>query len=243
MSRFLVLFAREPAAQAREKGLASPGAAALFRDFARGWIEAAREAGAKTIVAAPAQDLPVWRRALPGGLDILWNPQIGNSLGERLEGSMLRAAALGGHAVVVGGDVPPCRSALRNAYESLEGGVEAALSPAHDGGVSLLALSPQDLGLLRSIRPRRRTVLRDLLRALRARGRSVRVLDPAPDLDGPRSVRALLRRLPSGDCLRRLLRSLLAGVRPDEKLRPASVPRRLFGSPCGLRAPPLALPS
>src|SRR5262245_13142807 len=117
MARFLVLFAREPLAQAREKGLASPAAALLFRDLAAGWIEAARGSGAAAIVAAPPEDLPGWRRSLRGRSGLLWLPQRGSTLGARLEDAARRAASLGGRAVIVGGDVPPSEETLRKAFE------------------------------------------------------------------------------------------------------------------------------
>jgi hypothetical protein len=193
MNRFLVLFAREPARQARDKGLPSPGGAELFRGFARGWQEAARLAGARLIVAAPQEDRPAWNSVF-GGPERGWITQRGNSLGARLEDSAKRAASLGGHAVLVGGDVAPSAAALLEAFQAMEGRADAAISPAPDGGFSLVALSRGDFDLLRGVRERRRTVLRDLLRALSARHRTVRLLSPAADVDGRGSLRALLRR-------------------------------------------------
>lgn len=240
MSRHLVLFAREPVAQAREKGLESPEAAELFRGFADGWLEAAGRVGARLIVATPAEDLARWRRALAGAEGLGWIRQRGSTLGERLEDAARRAATLGGHAVIVGGDVPPSESILRKAFEALSRGAHAAVSPALDGGISLLALSAADLDLLRGIRRRRRTVLRDLLRALRERGRRVEVVAAAADVDGPRSLRALLRRLSAGAPLRTLVKSLLDfQFRMDRFSIPPARPRAL-ASPSGLRAPPAA---
>jgi len=193
MNRHLVLFAREPARQAREKGLETPEAAELFRSFAAGWLEAAGRVKARLIVATPPEDLTRWHRALAGIEGLGWICQRGNTMGERLEDVARRASAFGGHAVLVGGDVSPSESILENAFEALETGADAAVSPALDGGVSLLALSGPDLDLLRGIRPRSRTVLPDLLGALRHRGRRVELVGPAADVDGPRSLRALLR--------------------------------------------------
>jgi glycosyltransferase A (GT-A) superfamily protein (DUF2064 family) len=241
MPRFLVLFAREPRAQAREKGLASPAAAALFRDLAAGWIEAARAAGAAVIVSAPPEDLPGWRRSLRGHPGLLWFAQRGSTLGARLEDSARRAAGLGGHAVVAGGDVPPSEAALRDAFEALEAGAAAVLSPAVDGGVSLLALSEEDLDVLGRIRPRRRTVLRELLRELRLRGRRVALVEPAADLDGRRRLRPFLRLLPAGSTLRCLVRLLLARPVALDGRRPAFLASRGLVTPCGLRAPPVLL--
>jgi glycosyltransferase A (GT-A) superfamily protein (DUF2064 family) len=243
VNRHLVLFAREPARQAREKGLESPGAAGLFREFAAGWLKAAQRIGARLIVATPPEDLPRWRRALPPAQDLGWMDQRGGTLGERLEDAARRAAALGGQAVLVGGDVSPSKSALENAFEALEAGADAAVAPALDGGVSLLALPARDFDLLRGIRRRSRTVLRDLVGALKRRGRRVEIIAPAADVDGPRSLRALLRRLPAGAALRALVRSLLC-LQPRMEPFPVLPARpRALASPSGLRAPPAPAPA
>ena len=240
MNRHLVLFAREPARQAREKGLGTPEAAELFRRFAAGWVEAAGRVKARLIVATPPEDLARWHRALAGVEGLAWICQRGTTLGERLEDAARRAAAFGGHAVIVGGDVSPSESILTEVFEAIETEADAAVSPALDGGVSLLALPAADLDLLRGIRPRSRTVLRDLLNALRHRGRRVELVGPTADVDGPRSLRALLRRLPAGATLRSLVKLLLD--LPSRMHRFPVLPARPrdLASPCGLRAPPSA---
>jgi glycosyltransferase A (GT-A) superfamily protein (DUF2064 family) len=237
VNRVLVLFAREPARQARDKGLTSPGAADLFRGFARGWQEAARLAGARLIVASPQEDRAAWNSVF-GGAECGWISQRGSSLGARLEDAAKRAASLGGHAVLVGGDVAPSAAALLEAFQALEGRADAAISPAPDGGFSLAALSPGDFDLLRGVRERRRTGLRDLLRALSARHRTVRLLPPAADVDGRGSLRALLRRELLPVCFVPLARQSLA-VFPDFSPQPQSAPlrARLHG-PSVLRGPP-----
>lgn len=243
MNRHLVLFARDPAREARRKGLESPSAAGLFREFAAGWLKAAGRIGARLIVATPPEDLARWRRALAPAGDLGWMSQRGSTLGERLEDAARRAAAFGGQAVLVGGDVSPSESVLRVAFEALEAGADAAVAPALDGGVSLLALPAGDLDLLRGIRPRSRTVLRDLLAALERRGRRVELVAPAADVDGPRSLRALLRRLPRGVALRCLVRSLLC-LQPGMDSLPVLPSRpRALASPSGLRAPPAPAPA
>jgi glycosyltransferase A (GT-A) superfamily protein (DUF2064 family) len=243
MNRHLVLFAREPVRQAREKGLEASEAAELFRGFAQGWLEAAGRVKARLIVATPPEDLTRWRRALACVEGLGWICQRGNTLGERLEDAACRAAAFGGNAVLVGGDVSPSESILKRAFEALETGAHAAVAPALDGGVSLLGLSASDLDLLRGIRPRCRTVLRDLLGALRHRGRRVELVGPAADVDGRRSLRALARRLPAGAPLRSLVKSLL-GLQSRMDRFPASPARpRDLASPSGLRAPPAAVPA
>jgi len=238
VARLLVLFARDPERQAREKGLRAPGAGQLFLQFARGWARTAEGAGARLAVATPPEDRPAWRRALAGTSELGWIDQRGDSLGARLEDVARRAAALCGRAVIVGGDVPPAPASLLEAFSRLESGADAAISPAPDGGVSLLALSSSDLDLLRGIRAKRRTVLRDLLRALSRRGRRVALLRPAADVDGRRSLRALLRRVAISAPLRELIRDVLRfRVAGAETVPPPPRPRAL-SSPSDDRAPP-----
>lgn len=238
MNRFLVLFAREPARQARDKGLASREGTELFRGFARGWLDAARHAGARLIVAAPPEDRPAWNQVFSGAADRDWITQHGSSLGARLEDAARRAAALGGHAVLVGGDVTPSSAAVLEAFEAIETTADAVVSPAPDGGISLLALAPEDLDLLRGVRERRRTVLRDLLRGLSQRRRAVALLCPAADVDGRRSLRTLLRRFAIPVALHSRVREVLR-VRVTGGGLVVLPPRpRALSSPSGLRAPP-----
>jgi len=238
MNRFLVLFAREPARQAREKGLGSE-AAEVFRGFTAGWLEAARQTGAQLVVATPPEDIAAWRQVFRGAPEMAWIRQRGGTFGLRLEDAARRAAALGGHSVLVGGDVAPSASALSKAFRAVEEGADAAVSPAPDGGVSLLALSGADLDLLRGIRERRRTVLADLLRALDRRGRRVRIVPPMADLDGRAALRALLREAKIPVSLISIARRALAPLDfscPRVHRQPST--RDLHGPPV-LRGPPL----
>jgi glycosyltransferase A (GT-A) superfamily protein (DUF2064 family) len=238
MDRVLVLFAREPGRQAREKGLGSPGAAELFREFARGWRDAARLVNARFVLAAPPEDRSAWETVF-GASEVGWLSQRGSSIGSRLEDAATRAAAHGGQAVLVGGDVAPSAVALLEAFHAMEGGASAAISPAPDGGFSLVALTREDLDLLRGVRERRRTVLRDLLRALAARQRAVRLVSPAADVDGRGSLRAILSRNLLPARFVPLARQSLAaspGFTPQSQSAPA--PPSHHG-PSVLRGPPL----
>jgi len=243
VSRYLVLFAREPARQAREKGFAFRDAAALFAGFAAGWREAARLAGARLVVATPAEDRPAWRRVLldDGSDEPLWIEQEGRSFGERLEHAARRVAGWGGRAILVGGDVAPSAECLIAAFESVEGGADGAISPAPDGGVSLLGLGAPDLDLLRTIAPRRRNVHALLAAALERRGRRIAVLGVAADVDGRRHLRSLLRER----WLAPELASLAGRVLLDEAASPAdpSIPwsvRSGFAASPSPRGPPAA---
>jgi glycosyltransferase A (GT-A) superfamily protein (DUF2064 family) len=239
MARFLVLFAREPSREAREKGLTSRAGSDLFAAFAAGWVKAARAAGARMILATPPEDLLAWRRALPEGTDLAFFAQRGGSFGSRLEDAARRVSRFGGRALLVGGDVAPSAEALEGAFRALEQGAEAVLSPAPDGGVSLLALSCADLDLLRSVGPRQPDVFRVLDRRLRERGRRVAVVAEAPDVDGRSALRALARaaglRTLASLVRRALQRATFSKVAPPHFLPPG--PRM---SPAILRGPPVA---
>lgn len=256
MTRFLVLFAREPAREARAKGFGSASAydsgpdsgsaANLFAGFAAGWRSAAERAGGRLVVATPPEDLAAWRRRFAGagekgeeGEEIVWLRQSGGSFGERLRGAARHEQLAGGSVVFVGGDVPPDANAALRAFEALEAGADAVLSPAPDGGVSLLALAAPDHDLLARIAAGSRDVFRSLSEALTARGRRWIALAPVADVDCRRDVRRLLRgRLAAAH--RSALRSVLA----ERRFFCDSISRSprallLFG-PSGLRAPPAA---
>ena len=172
--------------------------------------------------------------------DAGWIVQEGRTFGERLRETAARAAALPGRAVVVGGDVPPSAGQLLAAFEALESGVDAVLAPAADGGVSLIGLPAGDLDLLLSIGQRRRNVFSTLRDALAERGRRIAVLASAPDVDGRKGLRGLLRRMVFPADLRRLGRLLLA-VRPALPLPPPEPAFEAAAVPLPvLRGPPLA---
>jgi glycosyltransferase A (GT-A) superfamily protein (DUF2064 family) len=234
VNRYLVLFAREPRREAREKGFGARGAG-LFAGFAVGWREAARRCGARLILATPPEDRAAWRHFLPENEDALWIPQCGASFGDRLAGVARRASALPGHAVLVGGDVAPSRSALGEAFAALEQGADAVIAPAADGGVSLVALRYADAKLLASLAPRQRCVALQLKSALAARGRRLVLVHCVPDVDGRRSLGSLLRSL--AESLRTLARRALDNRVFFPATEPVSL-RAQFLPPSGLRAPP-----
>lgn len=242
MTRYLVLFAREPARQAREKGFGRlPDASLLFEKFADGWARAAEKAGASLVISTPAEDLSGWSRT-PGitASERVWIVQQGRSFGDRLRATAVEAASFGGHSVIVGGDVVPCADRLVAAFEALDQGAEAVLAAAADGGVSIIALPQRDVDLLARIGLRRRNVFSALRSALLARGRRVAILESAPDVDGRTALRGLLRASLFGGELSRLGRRVLS-LRAFLRLLPGptTFERPAFRLPV-LRGPPLA---
>jgi len=238
VSRYLVLFAREPRREALAKGF-GPSGQDLFVTFARGWLDLARRARAQMVIATPPEDRCGWRRRLPEAAEALWITQAGSTFGDRLEGVARQAARLPGAAVLVGGDVAPSEPAVVAAFAALESGAQAVVGPAPDGGVSLVALRAEDADLLRAVRPRQRRVAERLRRGLEDRGRLVIRVGSATDIDGLASLASFERGL--GPCATRaLVREILNAA--TTRARPArEVPRFLIlSNPTSPRAPPKA---
>lgn len=189
--RLLILFARAPRSEARDKGLPQHAASGFLAAIAVEWREAARRAGARFAIAAPPEDLAVWRRALGRGPEQLWLEQRGSSFGVRLEDAARRGSRLARFVVVTGGDVIPSPAELSSAFDALTAGAEAVLAPAPDGGVSMLSIARKDAALLRSIGRRRRDAFRRLCAELISRGRALAIVDAIGDIDGPRALRML----------------------------------------------------
>lgn len=238
--RVLVLFARAPRREARDKGLAGAAGERLFAAFAKGWIDAANRCGARVVVATAPDERPAWRRALPDAGFVLLD-QRGGTLGSRLEDAARRAAGNGGTVVLVGGDVAPCARRLEAAFDGRERGADAAVSPAPDGGVSLVSLRDEDLDLLGRFVPRRSDVFARLSKALASRRRRIALVATAGDVDGRRELGRLVRTgvsWPSG--LRALARAVLDASRWPSH-RPAAPPARFFDlAPPVSRGPPRA---
>ncbi len=240
MSRYLVLFAREPGREAREKGFSRREARDFFALLAEDWWQAASSVGARLVVASPPEDRFGWKRCLGEYRPHLWIGQRGASFGQRLEFAGRAAAALDGHSVIVGGDVVPSARALEEAFTAREAGADAVLAPAPDGGVSLLALSAADLDLLGTIMPRRDDVFGLLHARLLSRRRRVCVVAAAPDVDGRRGLRTLLASDQIVEPLRAMARRALE--RPDPfREHIASFLHPAGGrTPVSLRGPPAA---
>ncbi|HEY6065644.1 MAG TPA: DUF2064 domain-containing protein [Thermoanaerobaculia bacterium] len=235
--RLLVVFARAPRSEARDKGLPEEPASSFFAAIAQAWTEAARLAGARVAISAPPEDLAAWRHALPDSAGVLWIVQRGGEFGSRLEDTVRRAERLAGRVVVTGGDVVPAPSALCEAFRALDAGADAILAPAPDGGVSILAL-PRDPDLLRSIGRRRRDVFEHLQRDLSSRGRDVAVVTALADVDGPGALRNVAVPGDLGTLLSRIRRACRPTIRRE---RPAPrAGRAPLRSSAILRGPPAA---
>jgi glycosyltransferase A (GT-A) superfamily protein (DUF2064 family) len=238
VSRYLVLFAREPRREALAKGFGASGQD-LFVAFARGWLDLARRARAQIVIATPPEDRPGWRRRLPEAAEALWIIQAGSTFGDRLEGVARRAAKLPGAAVLVGGDVAPSEQAVLAAFAALESGAQAVVGPAPDGGVSLVALPYEDADLLRFVRPRQGRVAERLRRGLEDRGRSIIRVGSAADIDGLSTLVSFERGL--GPCATRaLIRGILNAAATRARPARERAPSLFLANPTSPRAPPVA---
>lgn len=174
-------------------------------------IAAGRGAGCRVTVSAPSS------LDLPSGVQR--TVQRGQTFDERLRQAVDDALVGAGPVVVVGTDIPGLTAShVRQALDQLADAPErVVVGPSHDGGFYLLAAARPVHGELAAVRWRRRSTLATLVRALRAGGREVVLLEPLGDLDRPADLDLWLaarRRLPDlWHHLVRALRRLLAARR------------------------------
>lgn len=234
----LLVFTLGPGAESARRRLLPATLRGVEAEVWRGCLSAALEAG-----RAVGCELGVCSPApldLPG--DARHVPQTGDGFGSRLERAMARSFP--GPVLVVGTDVPGL--ATRHLADALsllaEDPDRVVLGPSPDGGLYLLAASRPIAGLAGATRWCRRDTLRGLLRALRAAGRPVVLLEPLADLDR----RADLETWAAGRDARwqgliRLLRRLLSRLRRPAVPRLAGRPRPALVPVRAGRAPPRSL--
>jgi len=203
-------------------------------------LAAGRACGCRLEVCSPS---PL---ALPP--DVRHESQTGADFGSRLERAMLDAHARAeGPLVVVGADVPGlAESHVALALALLaEDPARVVLGPSPDGGVYLLAVRQPIDGLAATTRWCRRGTRQGLLRALRAAGRPVVLLEPLADLDHPADLAGWLAVKPGRTDPRRWLLALLRRILA-EKCRPVipallGRPRRALAACLAGRSPPVLL--
>ena len=207
--------------------------AEVWRSCLTAALDAGQACGCRLEVCSPAPlDLPEDARHVI---------QEGNGFGSRLEEGVRGAFDRGARPLlVVGTDIPGLAARHFDRTLSLlaEDPDRVVLGPSPDGGLYLLAASRPIEGLAGLTRWRRRDTLRGLLRALRAAGRPVVLLEPLADLDRRADLETWVAQ---GDDLRkgliRLLRRLLSALRRPPipglsgRPRPALVPVRAGRAP------------
>lgn len=234
----LLVFTLGPRAESARRGLL-PGElrgveAGVWQGCLSAALDAGRTAGCDLEVCSPAPlDLPA---------DVRHVPQVGEGFGSRLEKAMARAFS--GPLLVVGTDVPGLAARhLARALSLLDENPDrVVLGPSPDGGLYLLAASRPIPGLAGATRWCRRDTLRGLMRALRAAGRPVRLLEPLADLDRRADLEIwAAKRDARWQGLIRLLRRLLSGLRRPEAPRLVGRPRPALVPVRAGRAPPRSL--
>jgi hypothetical protein len=237
----LLIFTLGAARESARRSLLPQGVRDLEIGLRQGCLEAAlaagRTCGCRLEVCSPS---PI---ALPK--DVRNVPQSGSDFGSRLEEALRGAFARGaGPLLAVGTDVPGLAARhVSKALALLEDDPDrVVLGPSPDGGFYLLAVRRPIAELATATRWCRRGTLRGLLRALRAAGRQVVLLEPLADLDRRADLEGWLAVGPGRDgrwrWLSRLLRRLVAeGCRP---LIPVSLgrPRPAFAASHTGRSPP-----
>ncbi len=230
----LLVFTLGPGVESARRGLL-PGElrgveAEVWQGCLSAALEAGRAVGCELEVCSPAPlDLPGDARHVP---------QVGDGFGSRLEKALTRSFS--GPLLVVGTDVPglAARHLARALSLLAEDPDRVVLGPSPDGGFYLLAASRPIAGLAGATRWCRRDTLRGLMRALRAAGRPVVLLEFLADLDRRADLETwAARRDARWLRLIRLLRRVLSVLRrPAVPLlvghpRPALVPVRAGRAP------------
>jgi Uncharacterized protein conserved in bacteria (DUF2064) len=241
----LLVFTLGAARESARRSLLPEALRELEIGVRQGCLEAAlaagRACGCRLEVCSPSPiDLPADARNVA---------QSGSDFGSRLEGALREAFERGaGPLLVVGTDVPGLAAQqVSQALALLEKDPDrVVLGPSPDGGFYLLAACRPIADLGTATRWCRRGTLRGLLRALRAAGREVVLLEPLADLDGRADLEGWLAVKPGRDgrwrWLSGLLRRLLAdGCRP---IIPACLgrPRSALAASIPGRSPPVLLP-
>lgn len=175
----IVLFARSPEREAAAKRM--PLAVPLFRSVIAAWLEAAHAHGVTPLIACEPRDREALAAIAPR-LTRGWIEQGVASFGARVCDAATVAFARGFTGVVIAAIDAPPPMRLGEALAALSDGV-AVIGPARDGGINFIGITTLDRELLADL-----TVKRCLQRLPHAL-----VLEPATDVDSPKSLDAARR--------------------------------------------------
>lgn len=176
-------------------------AARVYEAFVQDTVDCARRSGKAAVSVAyephPKRPDLTWLENSPP-----WFPQADGDLGARLIAAFDRAFRGGASKVVViGSDCPDLDpDILRETFAHLDD-VQAVLGPAEDGGYYLVGLRAPMLHLFTKMGWSGSEVLKHTLGRLRLRGESFRLLPIRSDVDTFGDLKALARRLFSGESI------------------------------------------
>lgn len=183
----LLVIAKRPAPGQTKTRLTPPlspqQAAHLYECFLRDTLNAARTVSGATrlINFAPLDEADYFAELAP---DFGRLPQIGDSLGARLDHALTHCLSDGfRRAVIMDSDSPTLPAAyLTQAFVKLEQ-ADVVLGPCDDGGYYLIGLTRPQPRLLRDVQMSTPNVLRDTLALAEAIGLRVALLPPWYDVD------------------------------------------------------------
>ena len=119
--------------------------------------------------------------------------QRGRDLGERMHHALAQALRGAQAAILIGTDCPALGTLdLRRAAAALQGGADAVLAPAEDGGYALIGLRRADARVFHGIAWGTRDVFAATRARMKALGWRVRVQRTVWDLDRPEDLRRRL---------------------------------------------------
>ena len=194
MTAGIAIFARAPVpGRAKRRlvpALGEEGAADLQRRMTDRAVAAAAaaRAGRVSLWCIPDCRHPSFR-TLAARHRIRLRVQRGHDLGERMGAAMRRLLERHPFALLAGSDCPALgAAAFRQAAEWLDGGADAVLAPALDGGYVLIGLRRFEPSLFADIPWGTDRVLAETRRRFGALGWDWRETEPLPDIDRPEDL-------------------------------------------------------
>ena len=187
MKRALLIVAKRPMPRQTKTRLCPPllheQAAQLYECFLRDTLDVARAVPAVTryIVYLPHDESGYFRQLAP---DFDLTPQVGESLGERLDNALTHCLSEGHErAVIMDSDSPTLPSEyVAQAFDGLDD-ADVTLGPCEDGGYYLIGLKRSRPRLLREVRMSTPHVLCDTLALANEAGLRVALLPTWYDVD------------------------------------------------------------
>lgn len=220
MDRVLIVVAKAPLVGRTKTRLCPPLSARqameLYRCFLLDTLELMRRVDSvqRIIAYLPSEAQPFFRRIAPTGFDFI--PQIGASLGERLDNVLTRWLQSGyRQAVVMDSDSPTLPVAyLRQAFRELDDPtVDVVLGPSDDGGYYLIGLKSPCSALFRGIAMSTSTVLAETLERAQKQELRVACLPRWYDVDKAEDLQRLIEELRSQpDHVAQHTRTFLSGT-------------------------------
>jgi rSAM/selenodomain-associated transferase 1 len=187
MKRALLIVAKRPMPRQTKTRLCPPllheQAAQLYECFLRDTLDVVRAVPDITryIAYLPHDESEYFRQLAP---DFDLTPQVGESLGERLDNALTRCLSDGyERAVIMGSDSPTLPAEyVAQAFNRLDD-ADVTLGPCDDGGYYLIGLKRPQPRLLREVRMSTPHVLRDTLALANEAGSRVALLPTWYDVD------------------------------------------------------------